>query len=146
VADAGGPVEHPEEGEAEQPKRRRRRRSKAAGQTAEAEVEPDSSPMVERPTDEEPPITATEPAAEEKPKRRRSKKPKAGSADAAPAEATDGSAAGPSKGAKAISIVEGTDAALESEPVSAANNDAEADGQSSQQRRGWWQRTIANRL
>ncbi|HEX5238565.1 MAG TPA: ribonuclease E/G [Sphingomicrobium sp.] len=141
VADAGAPVEPAEDGEAEQPKRRRRRRSKPAGEkTHNAEVE--------RPVDEEPPITPVDTTAEEKPKRRRSKKAKGEVTEPAGTEDPDDSAAAPAKGrgGKRISIVEGSDAAPDSESVPAANNDADSDAQSSQQRRGWWQRTIANRL
>src|SRR5690348_2836501 len=53
-----------EPAEAQGGKRRRRRRGKKGGEAiaAEAAVEPESSPMVERPIDEEPPIAETEPA------------------------------------------------------------------------------------
>src|SRR5256885_10833965 len=55
-----------------EPARRRRRRGRKGGEAETPEaVEPDSSPMVERPIDEEPPIAATAPAEEPKPKGRR---------------------------------------------------------------------------
>ena len=68
------PTAEAEEGARPAKGRRRRGGRKAAGAEAEAPVEPDSSPMVERPTDEEPPIADTAPVEEVKPKRRRSKK------------------------------------------------------------------------
>jgi len=152
VADAGGPAEQAQESEAEQPKRRRRRRSKPASEMPGPEVEPDSSPMVERPIDEEPPITPTESEASEKPKRRRSRKAvsaESSSEPAAPASAeaapADMAEASPKRRAKPVKVVEPSDGAPVPEPVPAANNDAESGGQSAQ-RRGWWQRTIANRL
>ena len=125
---------------------------------AEAAVEPDSSPMIETPIDEEAPIAQTE-AAEEpapKPKRRRSKSKKAveaelavaepAPAEAAPAEAA-GEAAEPAKPArkrrsKAKPEAEpGETAAEEPVNVPSANNDTAADS-GSEPRRGWWQRTF----
>jgi ribonuclease E len=155
---AGGPPpeESVEQGGGQQPKRRRRRRSRNAGEQAAREIEPDSSPMVERPTDEEPPIAETEAPAEAKPKRRRSKKaaeaeaaievPEPAPADAPPAETADQSAPpAPARKtrAKRVSAVE---AAIDAEAEPAANNDSESNEEAAPQRRGWWQRTIANRL
>ncbi len=91
------------EEEAAPAKRRRRRRGRGGdraegAEPAETAVQPDSSPMVERPIDEEPPIAETTPVEEPKPKRRRSKKAAAEAevavtepapADAPPAETAD---------------------------------------------------------
>jgi ribonuclease E len=139
-------------------KRRRRRRGGKGEETApapEAEsiVEPDSSPMVERPIDEEPPVAETE-AAEEpqpKPKRRRSKKSEAemaivepAPAEAPPAETAD-DAPRPEKPARKRRTKAKTDAepaAPAEETVSVpAANDTAADP-SGEPRRGWWQRTF----
>jgi ribonuclease E len=150
-------------------RRRRRRPAKSrdaeAGQPAEAVVEPDSSPMVERPVDEEPPIAETEAAAGPTPKRRRSKKAAADAEQAtvepAPAEAppaeTAEVAAPPAKPArkrrsKVKQETEEAQPAAEErkeeqpaseEPVSvpAANNDTAAEA-AGEPRRGWWQRTF----
>jgi ribonuclease E len=141
-------------------KRRRRRRGGKSDQTAaeqpEGAIEPDSSPMVERPIDEEPPIAETESAEEPqpKPKRRRSKKAaeaEAEVAEPAPAEAppaeTADQAAPPEKPArkrrtKAKAEPEQAEpAAEEAVSVPAANNDTAADA-SGEPRRGWWQRTF----
>jgi ribonuclease E len=158
AAEVEGPVE-----EAEGGKRRRRRRGgrgkdAQAEQPAELAIEPDSSPMVERPTDEEPPIAETE-AAEEpqpKPKRRRSKKaaPEAEAAvaepappEAPPAETADQEAPAtkPSRKrrTKAAESQAQEPAPAPEEPVSvpAANNDTSAET-GSEPRRGWWQRTF----
>jgi ribonuclease E len=145
-------------------KRRRRRRGRKPAEAgveaprAEEIIEPESSPMVERPIDEEPPIAQTGPAEEPQPKskRRRSKKaagevpaeaeiavPEPAPASAPPAETADeaGKPAKPARKRRTKSK-EGTESATE-EPVSvpAANNDtaAEAGGEP---RRGWWQRTF----
>ncbi|HEY4071214.1 MAG TPA: Rne/Rng family ribonuclease [Sphingomicrobium sp.] len=142
-------------------KRRRRRRGRKSGepapeQPAEAAVEPDSSPMVERPTDEEPPIAETQPLEEPqpKPKRRRTKKTVDAETvlDPAPAEApsveTVDHEAEPTKPARKRR----TKAKQETEPleapvgegtvsVPAANNDTAAEP-SGEARRGWWQRTF----
>src|SRR5206468_7990212 len=68
-------TEEPPSGEeAASPRGRRRRRRGGRGpvvesvETEEPAIEVDSSPMVERPTDEEPPIAETQPAEEAKPK------------------------------------------------------------------------------
>jgi ribonuclease E len=152
------PVEAAAE-EEEAPSRSRRRRRRRGGGTAEsaepgeASVEPDSSPMVERPVDEEPPIAETEPAEEAKPKRRRSKKAAAvadvevtepAPAEAPPAETAD-QGAPPAKPArkrrsKAAASVEPEPATSEPASIVAADNDTvDEDGEP---RRGWWQRTF----
>ena len=146
-------------------RRRRRGRSDASGSpdvavepatSLDASVEPDSSPMIERPIEEEPPITATEPAEEPQapaPKRGRRKKaaPEPATAEAdAPAAATE--EVPPEKpksrrrsSKKAEAAPAGTEIepapGLESLPPPAANNDiAEENGDGP--RRGWWQRTF----
>jgi ribonuclease E len=147
--------------EEEGAKRRRRRRGgkvkeAAAEQSAEPVIEPESSPMVERPVDEEPAIAQSEAADEPKPKRRRSKKAAAETevpvvepapAEAPPAETAD-QAAPPEKPArkrrtKAKTEAEEAQPAAEQEAVSvpAANNDTAAES-NGEPRRGWWQRTF----
>jgi ribonuclease E len=140
-------------------RRRRRRRGAGAAETpdnTEAAVEPDSSPMVERPVDEEPPIAQTEAAEEAKPKRRRSRKaaPEAdiavtepAPAEAPPAEAADQEAppAKPTRKrrskAAAAPAPEPEVAAAEPAHQPPANNDT-AEDEGGEPRRGWWQRTF----
>jgi ribonuclease E len=145
------------------PKSRRRRRgrkpvvSEAEGalrsDATEASVAPDSSPMVERPVDEEPPIAATEAAEEPKPKRRRSKKAAAEAevtvaepapADAPAAETADQAAppAKPTRKRRSKAAPEAEAAAPEPIAVPAANNDTTDEEDSADGRRGWWQRTF----
>jgi ribonuclease E len=145
--------------------RRRRRRRGGAGApegaapgAPEQAVEPDSSPMVERPVDQEPPIAETEPAEEPKPKRRRSKKavaeaeiavPEPAPPEAPPAETAD-QAAPPTKPTRKRGAKKAAEAApaqeqpAAPEPVSvpAANNDTAEDESGEEPRRGWWQRTF----
>ncbi|HET7604460.1 MAG TPA: Rne/Rng family ribonuclease [Sphingomicrobium sp.] len=152
-------------------RRRRRRPAKSrdveAQQPAVAVVEPDSSPMVERPVDEEPPIAETEAAAEPqpKPKRRRSKKAAAEAevaivepapAEAPPAESAEEAASQAKPARKRRSRAkqeseeaqpaaeepnEGQPAAGQPVSVPAANNDTAAEV-AGEPRRGWWQRTF----
>jgi len=153
-----------------EPKRRRRRRGRAAeteAEVAEEQIEPESSPMTERPIAEEPAIAETQPLEEPKSKRRRSRKPAAAEAevavpepapvDAPPAETVDQPAA-PAKpprkrrakpaadkaaSAPAEPAPAGAEAAApEPAPVPAANNDTAAAEDSGEPRRGWWQRTF----
>jgi ribonuclease E len=144
-------------GEASGGKRRRRRGKKPA--EAATEVEPDSSPMVERPIDEEPPIAATAAAEQPKPKRRRAKKAEAdtaeialvepAAADAPPAETAD-QAAPPAKRPRKRSAKAAPTEAAAGQPksraapadVPAANNDTAAADETGEPRRGWWQRTF----
>jgi ribonuclease E len=143
--------------EAAPPLRSRRRRGgrKPAATEVEAEVqvEPDSSPMVERPVDEEPPIAQTAPADEPKPKRRRSKKaaaeadiavPEPAPAKAPPAETAEAVAEAPSKPARKRRTKKGDAAPAEAEqPVpEAANSDTAEDDSGEPRRGGWWQRTF----
>jgi ribonuclease E len=153
-AEAAEPAEAEESREQAAPergRRRRRGRTPSAPAAEEAAIEPDSSPMVERPIDEEPPIAEVQPADEPKPKRRRSKKAAAEAevavAEPAPAEAPpaqtadDAAPAKParrraSKG-KAKPVPEPAEAAA----PPAANNDTADEGESAR-RSGWWQRTF----
>ena len=145
-------------------RRRRRRGGKAPKIEAAAEtpVEPDSSPMVERPIDEEPPVADIQPAEEAKPKRRRSRKADAEAevsvVEPAPAEvppaktADEGPKAKPARKPRRKAGSKGADdrapasaaadAAAEPVLVPAANNDTAPDDESGEPRRGWWQRTF----
>jgi len=144
--------------------RRRRRGRKSAAPESQATIEPDSSPMVERPIDEEPPIAETQPPIAEtqppieepKPKRRRSRKGAPAEADVtasipAPAEIPPAESAAqsvtPAKPARKRKTKAAEPAAAESaapagEPTtvpSASNDTADENGEP---RRGWWQRTF----
>jgi ribonuclease E len=133
--------------------RSRRRRGGRKPAAAEVKVEPDSSPMVERPIDEEPPIAETAPAEEAKPKRRRSKKavaeadiavPRPAPAEAPPAATAEASAepvAAKPVRKRRTKKAERADAEAEEQVPAAANSDTEADA-SGEPRRGWWQRTF----
>jgi ribonuclease E len=151
---AESPAEEPREGG----RRRRRRRGRAGAEieAAEAQVEPDSSPMVETPIEAEPPIAKTEPAEEPKPaKRARRKKVAAGAevtvpeptpAEAPPAEAADEAPpaekpARKRRSKKAEAAEPQLETASEPVPVPAANNDTVEDAEG-EPRRGWWQRTF----
>jgi ribonuclease E len=152
-------------------KRRRRRGGKKPELTeaeapaeAEAVVEPDSSPMVERPVAEEPPIAETAPAEEEKPKARRRPRSRKAEAEAvaevvpapepepAPAEAppTEPIAEAKPKRRSRAKKAEPAEVVAEPAPAPTADNDegngsvaAEADAEAEgEPRRGWWQRTF----
>jgi ribonuclease E len=144
-------------------RRRRRGRGGANAESTQTEVEPDSSPMVERPIDEEPPIAATEPAEEPKPaaKRTRRKKavndagelqpeaaaPEVGPPDAAPLETADEPASDAKPARKRRSKKADAEATAETPaaapiPVPPANNDTAEEGDDGEPRRGWWQRTF----
>jgi ribonuclease E len=139
------PAEQPEQAEeaaAESRPKRRRRGRKGAAARDEGPVEADSSPMVERPLAEEPPIAEVE--AEEKPKTRRRKKaePKVAEADVAPAEPVEAEAPKPKRARKGSKAAK-AEQAVEPVPVPPANNDtASADDDGSEPRSGWWQRTF----
>jgi len=149
--------EEPREGSRR--RRRRRGRGGASKEAAETAVEPDSSPMVERPIDEEPPIAETLPAEEPKPAR-----PKRGRGKKAPAEAEvtvaepEPAVAAPSETAEeatpaekpvrkrrskkaesAASEPESEPSASQAPPPPANNDEADENGEP---RRGWWQRTF----
>ena len=138
-------AEEAEEPAAEARPRRRRRGRKGVGTGEDAPVEADSSPMVERPVAEEPPIAETAAAAEPKPKARRRKKaePEPAPAEAAPAETVEAEAPKPKrarKGSKAVAEAERS--APEPVPPPAANNDTATADDGSEPRSGWWQRTF----
>ncbi len=155
---AEGPAAQEDGGPAKKRRRRRGRGGRGEGaEVAETSVEPDSSPMVERPIDEEPPIAEIAPAEEPKPKRRRSKKAAAEAeiavtepapADAPPAETADQEAP-PAKPArkrksKAAVAAPAEEEAAPPEPAHApaANNDTAEDDSAEEPRRGWWQKTF----
>ena len=135
--------------------RRRRGRKGKPAEAAEPVIDPESSPMVERPIDEEPPIAPTETAEEPKPKRRRGKKPAAEAAVAvpepAPADAPPAETADEAPAATKPARKRGSKAKQEPEPAAtpavepaatmAANNDTETESDG-EPRRGWWQRTF----
>jgi ribonuclease E len=137
-------------------KRRRRRRGRggASAEVAEAVVEPDSSPMVERPIDEEPAIAETAPAEEPAPKRRRSRKAAAAEAEVAvpepappeapPAETAEEEqpAPKPRRGRGKKAATSDAEPAAEPVPPPAANNDTTEDSADEPRRSGWWQRTF----
>ena len=151
-------AERTEEAAAEPGKRRRRRRGRKGTEPAEttAAVEADSSPMVETPIAEEPPIAEVEvseeaepaPSKADGPKKRGRKKavaeaepaPPAEAEPAPPAEASDE----PAKPAKAPRKRRGKAAEEPAEaapvPTPEANNDTDESGEPL--RSGWWQRTF----
>jgi len=156
------PEAMPAEPRSEEPreggKRRRRRRGRGgalaeAAETPEVIVEPDSSPMIERPIDDEPPIAETQVAEEPKPKRSRSRKPAAAEveiavpepapADAPPAETADEEQPAP-KSRRGRGKKAGAEPTPSAEPTTppAANNDTAEDSTDEPRRSGWWQRTF----
>ena len=145
------------------PKRRRGRKPAAGDTGAEAptsEIEPDSSPMVERPVAEEPPITAAEVTEDAQPEaggpkaRRRPRARKASTATAAaaatPAPETEPEPE-PSKPARKrktkAAAAEPARQRSESAPattssVPAPDNDSAMTDAEGERRSGWWQRTF----
>ena len=160
-AAAGQPAEE-ETAPAGDRKRRRRRgkRTEAASEAAPTEisVEPDSSPMVERPIEAESPIAEAEAPAEPQPKGRRTRAKKADKTaeiatapEPAPAEAPPAETAeeakpvkparkSRAKKAKDEPPAEAAPAAAEQAVPTADNEEADASGEGP--RRGWWQRTF----
>jgi ribonuclease E len=172
------PVEPHEDREAgeETPKpraKRRRGRKSASGVTegdTPTEVEPDSSPMVERPVAEEPPIIASEPAEDSPPeaegpkarRRPRARKAAAGAASTPPTPAPEPvpePEPGPeptkpvrkrrSKAAAAEPARQRSEPApapRESAPAAASvpapDNDSAMTDAEGERRSGWWQRTF----
>ncbi|MEO7365152.1 MAG: Rne/Rng family ribonuclease [Sphingomicrobium sp.] len=168
--------EHLADEEAAKPRPRRRRGRDAPTELANGEalteVEPDSSPMVERPIAEEAPITATEGDEEERaeatePKARRrprARKPAAASASTEPALAPEQQPDGGlepepaptkparksrSKAAAADSAGQPSQAVSASEEsgptatsVPAPDNDSAMADVDGERRSGWWQRTF----
>ncbi|HZU50749.1 MAG TPA: Rne/Rng family ribonuclease [Sphingomicrobium sp.] len=166
------PLEAPAEGSREGGRRRRRRgRSGANNPPADAVIEPQGSPMVERPIDEERPIAEVAPLDEPQPpapKRRRRAKAASSEnlppvSEPAPAEAPPGETADAAsveaapkptrkrrtrkaETQESASPAEapadaGSSAAPEPLPVPPANTNT-ADETTSEPRRGWWQRTF----
>ena len=137
-----------EEASAELRKRRRRRGRKGASVDAvEEAVEPESSPMAERPVAEEPPIAETAPAEEAKPKRRRTKKAAAeepAPAAAPPAETVDEAPppAKPTRKRRGKAAAEPAPEAEATAALPAANNDTAPAEENGEPRRGWWQKTF----
>ncbi|QIL03395.1 Rne/Rng family ribonuclease [Sphingomonas sinipercae] len=140
--------------ESERPKRRRRR-GKAAEETVD--VQPDSSPMIETPVDEEAPIAPVEAAPEAQPKKRTRRKkadeaaPAASTEDAVKAvvaepaapealPAESGEDAKPKRRSRAKKPVAEAEAPGEAAPPPAADNDEQDGGEP--RRGGWWQRTF----
>jgi ribonuclease E len=159
------PEEQPEEAaqpeQAEEAPRKRRRRRKAAepAEAVEPVVEPDSSPMVERPIDEEPPIADAGAEPEPKPRRRRKtaaaatdeagsvsvEVPEPAPADAPPAETAEEAKPARRSRAKKKAPAKAAEAPAVEKPslVPAADNDpAEQADEEGEPRRGWWQRTF----
>jgi ribonuclease E len=149
------PPKRPDQAE-DRPKRRRRRgKANAVAWTAEREtpeVEPGSSPMAERPTDEEPPITATEGAPEPEPKPKRTRRKKAAVEEAAPPQAppaeTGDEHTEPKpkrrtrKAAPAPAKDEVAAPGAEKVEVPTVDNDSNGGETSGKPRSGWWQRTF----
>ena len=146
-----------EEAAPEPGKRRRRRRGRKGMEPAEttAAVEADSSPMVETPIAEEPPIAEVEVSEEAEPApskadgpKKRSRKKAVAEEPAKPAEAEPAPPAEasdePAKPAKAPRKRRGKAAEepVEAAPVTTpeANNDTDESGEPL--RSGWWQRTF----
>jgi ribonuclease E len=154
--------------EAGRRRRRRRGRGAAAAEDAEIQVDPASSPMVERPIEDEPPIAEMEPTKEPQPApatRSRRKKaapeaevtvPEPAPVVAPPAEPSDEDTQPPAKPARKrrskkaeVTAADPGSAPAETkttpptEPtlVPAANNDM-AEESAGEPRRGWWQRTF----
>jgi ribonuclease E len=140
--------------------RGRSRREGGEAQGVAETVEPDSSPMVERPLADEPPIAEIEPAEEDKPKtRRRPRARKAAAAEPtveAVAAAEPESEAKPKRRSRAKAKPESEaevpepkapaksrpKPALAVAPETAADNDAATDESPDNPRSGWWQRTF----
>ncbi|WP_395623895.1 ribonuclease E/G [Sphingomonas daechungensis] len=146
-------------------RKRRRRRGKRGGghedSPAEvgAEVEADSSPMIETPVEDEAPITEVETPPEPQPKKRRSRaKAKVDetaepAAEPTPAEtaaetpveaaAEEEKPAKPARKSRAKKAKDSPVVAAEADAaIPTADNDEADDGTGDGPRRGWWQRTF----
>jgi ribonuclease E len=131
----------------EKPKKGRRRRKSKAAEAEAPEVEtpeiaPDSSPMAERPTDEEPPIAEIEAAPEAKPKPKRTRKKKAEAEEPAPPEAPPAETADEAVEAKPKRRTRKAKAEEPKAEVPSADNDSNGDETPGKPRSGWWQRTF----
>jgi ribonuclease E len=156
VAEAPRPDELAEEPQSEPTRRRRRRgRKELEPELAASPVEPDSSPIVERPIEDEPSIAEMAPAENAKPKARRRKPaapvteiavPEPAPSEAAPAEAVaEAPPAKPVRKSRAKAAAKpAADETKESEaiPMPAANNDTATAEEVGEARRGWWQKTF----
>jgi ribonuclease E len=157
------PAEIPEESSPDSVKRRRRRRGRKdvgapeVGTDAEAlaDVAPESSPMVETPTDDEPPIAITDAPEEAKPAPKKRGRKKAAPVDEvavtepAPAEAPPtepaeeaAPAAKPTRKRKAKATAEAPVEDASATPPAASNDTLEEDENGEPRRSGWWQRTF----
>ena len=139
-------------------KKRRRRRGKRSEplgdvSTDEAEVSPESSPMAETPTADEPPIAEVEAPAEPQPKARKSRakaKPKKDEvveeavAEPAPApvEVTEAKPAKPARKSRAKKAEADEPAPAPEAGAPTADNDEADDESGGRPRSGWWQRTF----
>jgi ribonuclease E len=163
-------AEQPRETEQEEApsgdRKRRRRRGKRTEASAEVAVdetpvvEPDSSPMVERPVEDEPPIAQVEAPAEPQPKPRRSR---AKAKPVEPVEAAETASVAvtqeptapaetaeepkPAKPARKPRAKKGKNEAPAAEAADqasmpTADNDEAEDSSGEGPRRGWWQRTF----
>jgi ribonuclease E len=161
VADA-----EPDEAQPAGRQRRRRRQGGDAGPEApreDAPVEPDSSPMVERPLSDEPPIADTEAREEPQPKARRRPRarsrqaaaaegaevisiPEPAPSDAPPAQTADEAATKPARRRRSAKNVPPSGPAAEepatAQPASVPSPDNDVSEPASEPRRGWWQRTF----
>jgi ribonuclease E len=153
------PTEEPREGGRRRRRRRGRSGAAAASETVgEEAIAPDSSPMVERPVDEEPAIGETAAAEEPQPapaKRTRRKKAAAetevavtepATAQAPPVETADQAAPAEKPARKRRSKKSAAEAepgaAIEPAAIPAANNDTADETSDEPRRSGWWQRTF----
>ena len=136
--------EQPADAEAKPKRARRGRKPKAVEPVEAVEVEPDSSPMAERPLAEEPPIAETEAPAEAKPKARRSRKAKPAEAEAAPvkSEPTAEEEPKPKRASRKKAAEPAAKKAAKAAPVPTADNDLNEGEEGGEARRGWWQRTF----
>ena len=143
----------------EKPKRSRRRgragtgKAETSNEDPQAEIAPDSSPMVERATDDEPPIAPVEASPEPQPKKpaRRRKAAAEGATatvsvpEPAPADAPPAQTAAEPKPrrrtSKAPKPAAEASATNEAAPAPEADNDSNG-AETGEPRRGWWQRTF----
>jgi len=159
-ADGAEPADEAEEKPRSRRGRRggRGRRPAEAAEAVEEAVEAGSSPMVERPIAEEPPIAETELAEEAKPKTRRRPRARKAVEEAAaePALAPElepepepepepgAEAAKPKRKSRAKKPAAPAEAPASepAEPVAAAANDEVVNEDGEPRRGGWWQRTF----
>jgi ribonuclease E len=159
------PSEQQEEPAPTGDRKRRRRRGKrseagAEGATSESVVEPDSSPMIETPIQDETPVAEAEAEPQPKPRRSRAKAKPAEVAEAIEVIAEEAPQAAPvevsaeepkpekparkSRAKKVKEEAPAAEAAPDSAeaPVPTADNDEAGEASGDGPRRGWWQRTF----